>query len=576
MNISLASGMAALTAADKEKIKRAIPKANNKVIDATIARLYVAYPDPSQWNYTGLMGAVVLVDDTVGHTFFLKLVDITGSRGVIWDQELYVDFAYHMDRKFFHTFEIEECLVGLLFEDTNDASHFHKRVVDRKKHGSKQTVNNKSAIALKERVVPQHKGVGPRGRAESVVYYDDAPPPEWRSLYAELARAGISEDMIADNKDFIKDYIAKQGGPLVGLEPPIPRRRLQFTDPDALKRQKSKKAPPPPPPSSSLAPGPLPSTSTRPPLPPKSVSPAPSVPDPGSGEIEVEEKASPTPAKPRFRLPPATAVIPSVPTPLASPPSQPAEEVDSVSRPVTHAAPPAPPPRQENPGPPPPPRAGNPGPPPPPRAAVAAIATPPRSGAVPPPPPPRATRAAPPPPPPRAHLVATATTASAPAPASLPPRLLPQVNAMVPPPIPGGRPVTLTATPPPPPPAPAATANDVPAAGGPPPPPPLPPAASPASPTSPSGSAGGTGDQLRDALLASIRGAGVGSLKKVDKTPLEKRSVLLPENRAQSPTPASPSSNTSQPASLADALSLALNKRKEKVAKSDNEEDDDW
>ena len=61
-------------------------------------------------------------------------------------------------------------------------------------------------------------------RAKGVLYYDDVPPPEWRSLYAELEAAGITEDMIADNRQFIKDYISQQGGPLVGLEPPIPRK----------------------------------------------------------------------------------------------------------------------------------------------------------------------------------------------------------------------------------------------------------------------------------------------------------------------------------------------------------------
>ena len=72
--------MGILTTQDKEKVKRAIPKANNKIIDATVARLYIAYPDPTKWAYTGLVGAIALVDDLVGHTF-LKLVDIIGHRG---------------------------------------------------------------------------------------------------------------------------------------------------------------------------------------------------------------------------------------------------------------------------------------------------------------------------------------------------------------------------------------------------------------------------------------------------------------------------------------------------------------
>lgn len=71
--------MGVITTQDKEKIKRAIPKASNKIITCAIARLYIAYPDPTSWTYTGLSGAIALVDDLVGNTFFLKLVDISVS-----------------------------------------------------------------------------------------------------------------------------------------------------------------------------------------------------------------------------------------------------------------------------------------------------------------------------------------------------------------------------------------------------------------------------------------------------------------------------------------------------------------
>lgn len=63
--------------ADKEIVKRVVPKASNRIQAATVARLYVAYPDRSRWTYTGLQGAVVLSNDTVGNTFWLKLVNIS-------------------------------------------------------------------------------------------------------------------------------------------------------------------------------------------------------------------------------------------------------------------------------------------------------------------------------------------------------------------------------------------------------------------------------------------------------------------------------------------------------------------
>lgn len=85
-----------------------------------------------------------------------------------------------------------------------------------------------------------------------------------------------------------------------------------------------------------------------------------------------------------------------------------------------------------------------------------------------------------------------------------------------------------------------------------------------------------SGDSSRDALLASIRGLGVGMLKKTDKSQLEKPSVLLQEARGE-PAPQPAGAPAGQPETLADALASALNKRKTKVADSDDDDnDDDW
>ena len=68
-----------LDESDKEIVKRFVPKQTNKIHAVAVARLYVAYPDPTSWNYTGLQGAVVLANDLVGNTNWLKMVDISVS-----------------------------------------------------------------------------------------------------------------------------------------------------------------------------------------------------------------------------------------------------------------------------------------------------------------------------------------------------------------------------------------------------------------------------------------------------------------------------------------------------------------
>ncbi|KAG0680619.1 hypothetical protein C6P40_003137 [Pichia californica] len=656
--------MTALTSSDKEKIKRVIPKSSNKIIDAAIIRLYVNYPNPDEWSWTGLTGAIVLVDDLIGHTFFFKMIDVIGNQGVLWDQELWVDFQYSQDRLFFHSFEIEDYSIGFLFEDKSEAQHFFKRVSNRQKHGSKLTVQNNSAVEARKKP-EQFSNKGYRGedfdstsspstnngnimneqrmrRARGVLYYDNEPPPEWRSFYKELENMGITEDMIADNREFIKDYIAKQGGPLVGLEPPIPRRyqnqvrdfsnnsisrsntqsiRSRSNTVNSINSDRKKKAPPPPPPPSSSS-----NNSTSSPLNPnqqdsysypdiEDVMEQPSD-DTASMNTTVTSSTRPVhhnvpppmtfPNSPFNSPSPTTTTSPNTNTPGLPPrmvPATPARALPSLPSRTTMA--------------PPPPARGNVPPPPVSRNNVAPPPPPSRGGV--PPPPPVSRRVAPAPPPSR-HAV---PTAASPIPPSLPsghpgynpyaqqhpiaPQIQPQqqyqqpvpvANTSIPPPPPPPPLPEVTGTAPPlAPPLPTPSSSAIPpppappmpnfgnSSNGPPPPPPLLPQMNNSSSVSPP-RIESTGDGNRDALLASIRGAGLSSLKKVDKSQLDKPSVLLQEARGESvdiPSAApvgngggAPGSSGGQPASLADALAAALSSRKAKVAVSDDESDGDW
>ena len=72
-----------LSDTDKETVKRNVPKPANKIHAVAVARLYVAYPDPQRWVYTGIQGAAVLANDLVGRTFWLKIVDVSVSTGAL-------------------------------------------------------------------------------------------------------------------------------------------------------------------------------------------------------------------------------------------------------------------------------------------------------------------------------------------------------------------------------------------------------------------------------------------------------------------------------------------------------------
>lgn len=401
--------MGLLNSADKEKIKRVVPKNTNKVIDCTIARLYIAYPDPDNWQYTGLSGALALVDDLVGHTLFLKLIDIHGSRGVLWDQELYVGVNYFQDRTFFHSVELEDCFAGFLFEDESEAAHLFKRIQNREKYASKDTVKNKNAIALKKAAPAEKAAVGPRGEPRTrlgysgPVYYDDEPPEEWRALYRELEEQGITPEMIADNTEFIKEHIRQTGGPLVGLEPPIPRNRGRGRSTSNATSSSAdtnaRKPPPPPPPAAAAESTQNNDRRAAPPPPPASAPPSySSTPEPDLPATPAAPSDPPAAVAPprRFNVPPPPsfmgknagapppAATPASPTAAAAPPALPGRSLPPSLPSRGSPAPPALPGRSV---PPPPELPGRAVPAPPP--SLPARGGTPAAGGPPPPPPPR-------------------------------------------------------------------------------------------------------------------------------------------------------------------------------------------
>jgi neural Wiskott-Aldrich syndrome protein len=126
--ITLPDMHSSLTSDDRAKVKRAIPTVNNKIVIAAVARLYIAFPNPNKWNFTGLSGALVLSKDHIANTFFLKLVDITGPGQVLWDQELWTGFEYNQDRTFFQSFEGEGYMAGLSFTEDSEGKLFYKVV----------------------------------------------------------------------------------------------------------------------------------------------------------------------------------------------------------------------------------------------------------------------------------------------------------------------------------------------------------------------------------------------------------------------------------------------------------------
>jgi neural Wiskott-Aldrich syndrome protein len=93
-----------LSSSDRQKVQGAIETAGCKIVAAGLARIYFAYPNPNEWSYGGLQGAFAFVNDKNSGIFYFRMVDLVGTRGVIWEHELYEGFEYNEDRSFFHSF----------------------------------------------------------------------------------------------------------------------------------------------------------------------------------------------------------------------------------------------------------------------------------------------------------------------------------------------------------------------------------------------------------------------------------------------------------------------------------------
>ncbi|WZH48964.1 wiskott-Aldrich syndrome protein [Fusarium acuminatum] len=597
-----------LTDDDKDTVKRFIPKQSNKIQAVAVAKLYVAYPSRSKWTYTGLQGAVALVNDLVGNTYWIKMVDISPTnRGVIWDQEIFDTWSYNQDRTFFHTFELEECLAGLSFVDEKEAKQFKKKMDEREKNASRAT--RSTPFGGGSHASHKHGLLGGlfshRHSSQSSTHLPSPSPPEsprhnsiqfhvvnstpnlngtlrpsefalldafdplWREHFgADLQDKGLTDDFIKENQEFIVDFLreeqqkANQPEATPPPPPPMPAPAANGNE------GRNSRAPPPPPPGGRPA-------SEGPPAPPAPRRGGPPPPPaPRRSGKEAAPEREPSPPRPKFGVPPPLAdagkfarqeaprAVPATPTPGPPPPPRPPKTPVETQKTESHKFG-VPPPFPGSRLPPPTPSRGPVPPPPPPRNDAPAP--------LPPPLPPKvATNSAPPLPPPSSRPVPPPPAFNNHPPAPPP---LPASSAPPPPPLPP----TTNGGPPPPPPPPLPTSSAPPPPplppitnGGPPPPPPMPPTGGAPPPPPPPAVSVPTADPSRSAVLAGIQQAGgIGALKKVDRSQIRDRSGAQVSGAdsggaSAGAAPGAPGGG----GGMADALAAALQKRKEKVSKS--------
>ncbi|CAG8553442.1 1346_t:CDS:10 [Cetraspora pellucida] len=561
--------VSSLNVEDKTAIKKVIKTSTNKILTATVVRLYVAHPNPNTWTYSNLMGAVAFVKDQEKNSFFFRLVDLMNDQGILWEQELHKDFKYNQECPFFHTFCTDDHFAAFSFANENEAKIFYKKVINREKLSDKKSQKNSKSGGLFGTKKNGKKGkidkasiskptdfrhLGHIGFNPDTGFDVQNINPSWKNLFDQLGELGISqvnildsishrylipniEEIITQNADFIMQYVDENGGikkakkpantttgkPASGATkktpPPPPPSRRPGSSPSAKPKAKS---PPPPPParrsvvsnqsnnngsSKHSSPPPSPKQAILPTTHKQATShPPPPPPFPVSSVNKVAQPPPVSSVNKVAQLPPVSGTN----KPVHPPPLPNVNKITPISSTNKIPQPPSVPSVQKIVQPPP-------------------VQPPPVQAAPPPPPPPvRPSTQNEPPPLPPARVQARQPTSAAVPPPPPPP---PPTSDGAPPPPPPPPPASRVPLPPPPPP---------PATSGAPPPPP-PPASNTAS--VPSMSNG------RANLLAEIRN--VGGVSKAGLKPVG-------EPTRQSTISEDPQSPTSGGNDLASALANAL------------------
>jgi hypothetical protein len=117
-----------------------------KLFAAGVAKLYVSYPEENKWNETGLVGVWTFFANELQKTLHFQLIDImTGSS--FFTQELYENFQYIKSRPYFHTFESDECIIGISFAEELEGQAFFRKVeevIEKKEYHLRPSVFKKA------------------------------------------------------------------------------------------------------------------------------------------------------------------------------------------------------------------------------------------------------------------------------------------------------------------------------------------------------------------------------------------------------------------------------------------------
>ncbi|KAK0216935.1 hypothetical protein IW262DRAFT_1394409 [Armillaria fumosa] len=309
-----------LSKEEKDKVRSAIPAPSNKIFYATLARVYYGYPQSNEWSYSGFQGALALTKNNSTGALAFRLVDMSGTRGVIWEHEFYDGLDYFADRAFFHSFPGDDSMIGFVFSNESEAKYFWKKVLKKKDEKrtpkpemEKKNRANKGGKVDKFMISGPTSGsfvhVAHMGYDSESGFTSKGVDPSWTAFLGQLENSGIDKEMIAKEMDFIKDFVRShpQQQPAAAKEPKKPKPPPPPSQ-KAHGQNDNISAPPPPPPLRRPQPPPAAAPSHTP-QPPSRTPQSPARPPPAAASAP-----APPPVRPPVRATPGPPPPPARPT----------------------------------------------------------------------------------------------------------------------------------------------------------------------------------------------------------------------------------------------------------------------
>lgn len=205
-----------LEAAQLHTILKQVGK-NCSILANGVAKLYLASPDPTALNFVNpdsilaqypevnnrawtdaeVVGALVLVKDKVNRTITFQIYSLNQEDLLLFEYELYEDLQFDRLSDIFYCFEMDECMAGLAFVETEVAQRFFFAVKSNTPKSPPIKIRQQSKVSVAKSVNERKPSKVAVGKGKSKKERQKQKKKKDR-FFKKKKKAGLNLDHIGD------------------------------------------------------------------------------------------------------------------------------------------------------------------------------------------------------------------------------------------------------------------------------------------------------------------------------------------------------------------------------------------